>query len=366
MSPTPRLPRDTQLTCGRCGFQTRLTTAGFAAKALASHGCDAHLAAAERHAKFTARVEANTITRHCQHPGTPHAHGTHNAYVLDGCRCRTCRDTINAARRRNARHDLYGRPPRYIDVTPVREHLAALSAAGVGRTRIGELAGISSARVRDITRSKRITPDLAARLLKITPEAARPGMFIDGIGTRRRLQALMLRGFPPTWLGRRLAWPRVAMNHFLRRPGDHVSAGRARKVRDLYEELWNAKPPTDLTTGERRSLATALERAAREKWAPPAAWDEDLNPIDDPRSRPQGLGRTTTRDTYAAMLDNAAELAAAGLTRDAAAMQLGKANAEALMTALRRAGDLLDREADYLAVRERFTATQQRRRTSAA
>ena len=79
------------------------------------------------------------------------AHGTRARYAHGpgpgkgpGCRCAECSAANRAAGNQRSRAILYGRWQPYVDAEPVREHLRALAAAGIGHRRVGELAGVSS------------------------------------------------------------------------------------------------------------------------------------------------------------------------------------------------------------------------------
>ena len=79
------------------------------------------------------------------------AHGTRARYARGpgpgtgpGCRCADCSAANRAAGNQRSRAILYGRWQPYVDAGPVREHLRALAAAGIGHRRVGELAGVSS------------------------------------------------------------------------------------------------------------------------------------------------------------------------------------------------------------------------------
>src|SRR5579859_6976414 len=83
---------------------------------------------------------------------TTRAHGTRACYVCGpgpgsgpGCRCDACRAANRAHARRRARLTAYGQWHPFVDAEPVRDHIQALSQAGIGRRRVAALAGISDA-----------------------------------------------------------------------------------------------------------------------------------------------------------------------------------------------------------------------------
>jgi len=99
------------------------------------------------------------------------------------------------------------------------------------------------------------------------------------IGTQRRLQALMTRGWSLQAEGLRAPQlARALENSAVITP--KVAAG----VSAAYDRLWNAEPPR--RTEVERQLADAAGDAARIRgWVPPLAWDEDQ--IDKLSAEPQ-------------------------------------------------------------------------------
>ena len=236
------------------------------------------------------------VVRDCTHPIARHQHGTATAYKLDLCGCTPCRVAITNAERRRRLNLHIGAAPTRIDATEVLEHVRALGAQGLGYKRVAQLAGVAPSTVakiinRDPSRAdgrpqKRVRPDIAEKILGVRAslDTVTDGASIDATGTRRRLQALHARG----WSRRALA-VRLGMEHNALRlafTNGTVSGRLARAVRDLYEELWDQAPPA--TTGhERASITRTLRWAAANRWAVPAAWDDDQ--LDDPAARPRGL-----------------------------------------------------------------------------
>lgn len=106
--------------------------------------------------------------------------------------------------------------------------------------------------------------------------------FINPVGSIRRIQALRALGWPVQLLEKRYGTP-------LQPPADaRCSAGYARTIRRVYEELSGATGP---------STRVAL-LALRHGWAPPLAW-EDVD-IDDPAAFPDFTGRCGTPAGYQA------------------------------------------------------------------
>ncbi|GAA1123691.1 hypothetical protein [Nocardiopsis composta] len=250
-------------------------------------------------------------------------HGTRARYVA-GCRCDACRTanrTYNSTRNRAA---VYGRPTTdLVDAAPAREHVRALMAAGMGTRAIAEAAGIERKSVQRLLNGRpdrgnppptRITPQVSAALLALAPAPAAAAL-VDATGTKRRLQALISRGWAQAQLAARLGMAPTNFGTTLR--GERVLAGTARQVRELYDELWDVAPP-ETTRRERISASRARRYAAVRGWVPPMAWDDDT--IEDPAAVPD-LGEEVLRRE--AVAEDAAELAAQGLTREQIAARLG-------------------------------------------
>jgi len=225
-------------------------------------------------------------------------HGTRARYVLGpgpgtgpGCRCDLCTAANREAERRRERQILYGRWEPYVDAAPARDHLRALAAAGIGWKRAAQLARVSTGSVSkllyggpgDRPPSRRIRPQTAAAILTVSPsaQAVAPGALVDSGGTRRRVQALVTRGWSQARLACQLAVTGSNFATMMRR--EQVTAATARAVGELYDRLWD-KPPPESNQRERIAAARARNYAAERGWAPPLAWDDDI--IDDPSGRP--------------------------------------------------------------------------------
>lgn len=199
--------------------------------------------------------------------------------------CHACYET------HRHRQKAYGRwqPDRH-DAEPVRQHVQALRAAGMGRRRIAELAGVADSSIQHLftPRAGRSAPALyvkqetAERILAVQPEdiaaAVAGGALVDGTGTARRLQALVAIGYTQAALAELIGFTPANSTELFR--GHPVRATTARKVAALYDQL-------SMTPG---SSQRARTRADKLGWVPPLAWDDDT--IDDPAAQPDtGLQR---------------------------------------------------------------------------
>ena len=122
---------------------------------------------------------------------------------------------------------------------------------------------------------------------------------IDGLGTRRRIRALMALGWSTAVLDAELGKARTYTTALLRRNGP-VYVTTAQQYAALYERLSMTLPP-DETRYQRQFASRARNLARRNGWPPPLAWDD----IDDPNERPQGARRDWHRGPGHDSLDHA-------------------------------------------------------------
>lgn len=237
---------------------------------------------------MAARRAASGPVRECAHRVARHVHGSNPAYVLDRCRCRPCMDARAAYERGRARQRAYGRAC-YVDAGRARAHVEALRGQGLGLKRIAAVSGVPNGglsklmygdRSRGMKPSARIRPTTEAKILGVAVTVDRLGrrVAVDGVGTRRRLRALMAIGWHMSELARRLGRSPTNFTEVVngRRP---VCAGTAVAVRALYDEL-SMTPPVQDTPWGRARAARARNWARCNGWLPPLAWDDES--IDDP------------------------------------------------------------------------------------
>lgn len=100
-----------------------------------------------------------------------------------------------------------------------------------------------------------------------------PPGYVDGTGTRRRVQALIAIGWPAHRLGAEMG---LADGKSVRQlgHGHKVTPPVAARVSRLYERLSMTPGPS----------AISRRRAQAAGWAPPLAWEH--RDIDDPKARP--------------------------------------------------------------------------------
>jgi hypothetical protein len=213
--------------------------------------------------------------------------------------CRKAEREYGASR---SRLIAYGRWQPFAPAAPVREHARSLLAAGMSVTTVARAAGVRRGAVNNLMYghmsprtgqrepARRVRAETAARIMAVRPalESLAAHSAVDATGIRRRLQALVSLGWTlravagmvplnPVYLSALMAQER-------KRP--FVSAETARRVRALYDRMWDQVPP-ETTPGERRLAARARGHAAKRGWAPPLAWDDET--IDDPQAVPAGV-----------------------------------------------------------------------------
>jgi transcriptional regulator with XRE-family HTH domain len=166
---------------------------------------------------LTSADKSGRTRRDCRCLRARHRHGTRAAYNRDGCRCRSCIAANTATARRR------------------RRELAAAHWNG-----------------------------------------AAP-IWVNPVGTHRRLRALTAAGWSTTQLADELGVTRSAIAHLRNLRQERILAATAANVVTLYERLWWRTPPSRSTTRSERY-------AERRGWAPPWRWD-GLN-LDDPSTEP--------------------------------------------------------------------------------
>ena len=211
------------------------------------------------------------------------------------------------------------------DAQPVRDHIRRLHAAGFTDRRIAAIAGLApetvSCFIKPINRpgtrrsiKRTCHPDVAAAILAVNPADQIPG-FVNAIGARRRVQALVARGWPLGHIARRVG---ISGNHMRLLIAQPRLYGRtAQAIANVYDDLRTRKPTRNGVAPTQAKRARA--RAERQNWPTIAYWADRMDVIDDPDFEPMyGL---TRREIVA---HDANELMrVCGLDKNAAAERLG-------------------------------------------
>lgn len=178
----------------------------------------------------------------------------------------------------------------FVDAEPVRQHLKKINAAGMPVRAICEQLGLpheSSLQCVLWGRgaygpSQQIRRETAELVLAYwpSPDHFPDTALIDATGTRRRVQALAVRGWSYSAVARHVGMWKESFRKAIKQRT--VTARLARAVRDVYDALWNQDP---LEHGvSLNAVSRVRASAAREGWSGPLAWDDDT--IEDPAAVP--------------------------------------------------------------------------------
>lgn len=215
----------------------------------------------------------------CPPDHTHHATGT--CYHMHKCRCEPCVNRANTYERTRRRLRAYGRWHAWVDAATTRDHLRTLAEAGIGHRRVAQITRMSAATIRDIRCGDvtRVRPTTALAILSIPLTVERAaGVFVDGRGTRRRIQALLAAGWSTATIATHMDW--IPGNIYRLTRQTHVTHRTAETVATIYEAL--AYTPV---TDPPRSIQRSRALAARNGWVPPMAWD-DIDLDDEPFTTP--------------------------------------------------------------------------------
>lgn len=223
-----------------------------------------------------------------------HQHGVKSTcYVIHKCRCTPCRASQTVRARARRRAQLYGRyDSGLVPAGPVRDHMKFLQAQGMGWKRIAALSGVGNTAAESLLYGrkgsksdprhgevlKQVSREKAEKILAVVPDLA-AGALVPSLGTHRRVQALVARGWSMSKIGARLG---VDSSNFTTMMGrSSVTSGFALKIAALFEEIWNVDPPHE----EWRDLIAynrSLSYAAARRWLAPLAWDDIDTDVEPP------------------------------------------------------------------------------------
>lgn len=182
---------------------------------------------------------------------TERAHGTYVKYVVEKCRCEPCRranrDYETRRQRAIRRPDELWLP--YVPAAPARRHVQSLMAQGVGPKSIAKIAGVPHGAISKLMYgnykgrgpSTRIRPETAAKILAVTVDQANGGQKIDATRTWQLLDDLIARGYPKSWLAKRITKNPTANGLQISRK--LVRASTARRVEALHRLLGDRPGP---------------------------------------------------------------------------------------------------------------------------
>ena len=163
-------------------------------------------------------------------------------------------------------------PTGYVPAGPVRARVDALLRSGWSLDDVADHSGIDTATLRVLTGPVAVNARVRVPLAVTIAAVGRTPMDVwevPATGTVRRLQALAALGWDPALLAARagLDWAAV-------RRAPVVAAGSAMLLARAYDRLSMTPAPAGPRT------ARVAASAARHRWAPPLAWDDEH--LDDP------------------------------------------------------------------------------------
>jgi hypothetical protein len=172
-----------------------------------------------------------------------------------------------------------------VSAREVREHVLKLRAAGGTYESIGRAAGTGAMTVHSIVNGRRpkVQAGVASRLLAVSDADIR-SMHPSPGGIMWRLRALVAMGHTCSRMAAATGIPSATVRRIVRGQTLTVSPELRRAVTGLFDAWWDKTPP-QRTRQEKLAARTALKRAARNNWPPPAGLDEDE--LDQPGYQPQ-------------------------------------------------------------------------------
>lgn len=262
-------------------------------------------------------------------PAEAFEHGDEKRYRR-GCRCDKCTAGANAA---NIRRRYLRQTGRGIKRTPDRaaDHVRLLRAAGLDDLTIRQQSGLCpDVLYRIMRREGAIHVKTEKRILSVLVPAQKDGptksrAYVSGLGTIRRLRALVAAGWHTAELARRLGKDRENVGQLLNgKRGDQVALYQADEVRALYAELHDRNPEAHGVP--HYYAARARKQAEDHGWAAPAYWDED--DFDNPDFAPAVVDTELGRNELGALRRAEIEhLSSFNLSHKEIATRLGMAEA---------------------------------------
>ena len=199
----------------------------------------------------------------------PRRHGERARYIA-GCRCDPC---VKANAKYCKQYRWRSRGSRLsIDPTEVRAHVESLT---MSLTALAAVSGVPRATISSIVNGKvkATSPATAAALLAVAPDAPIGHHYIDGIGARRRLQALAAIGWSGDVLAARLRYARRSVFDVRSGAQGVLTGDFDQAIRALYEELQDT-PPVPTCRTDRSAVTRTVNEARKRGYLPPAAWDD--------------------------------------------------------------------------------------------
>lgn len=211
-----------------------------------------------------------------EHGTTARAKGR-PARGVKGCPCAPCRTAEATYDKKRRFLNATGRT-LMVDATPVAEHLRQLFSAGAGWHQIATAAESSTATVHAIitgriTQCRRVT---ASKFLAIKAQDVIPSnRAVDACGSIRRMHALLALGHTNKAITVASGVEHSMLSDLINERLTTVTRHVADRIDIGFRAL----------AAKRGTSARNINRARRNNWAPPAAWDDEA--IDDPARGPE-------------------------------------------------------------------------------
>lgn len=162
------------------------------------------------------------------------SHGDRLRYIA-GCRCDECRRANTEYEKRRAIARKSGDWNGYVPAGAAREHLAALSAKGVGYKQAADAAGVAISIAAKILNGQRqqIRARTERSILAVTSQAVADRALIDAGATWKAIDQLLAQGYSKAHLARELGYasPAIQLDRTL------VTARNAYDVEQLHRRL---------------------------------------------------------------------------------------------------------------------------------
>lgn len=214
-----------------------------------------------------------------EHGTTARAKGR-PAAGIPGCPCPACRAAECAYDKRRRYLNATGRN-LMVDTAPVAQHIRAVFEAGAGWAQLAAITGCSTSTLHGI-RTGRITSCRRSTASKILAaqigDAIPAGRMVPAVGSIRRLHALLAAAHSCKAITLASTVEHSMISDLVNERVSTVKLHVAERIADGFRQLAG-------TTG---SSARSRNRAMRNNWAPPAAWDDGA--VDDPNAHPDWTG----------------------------------------------------------------------------
>jgi lambda repressor-like predicted transcriptional regulator len=171
--------------------------------------------------------------------------------------------------------------PGYLSAHPVIQHIHTLKKRGWTNPEIADTADVDRRTIHNVLHGEVATVHqrTARAILALRPDDA-PNR-VPAIGTRRRLEALAVMGWPMAHIGAEAGIRGTQVTEIVVGRRKRIPREQAQAVERIFRERALKAGPS------KRTRTIAL----RNGWVTALAWDD----IDNPDEKPQGLKRRRTR-----------------------------------------------------------------------